>query len=1243
MKILALRGRNLASLAAPFEIDFSTAPLKDAGVYAICGPTGAGKSTLLDALCLALYHRTPRLDDGSAASLADAGGEMVRAKDPRQWLRRGAAEGYAEVDFVGMDGLRWRARWSVKRARSKIDGRLQAAEASLLQIDSGERRGRTISEVREEIKACVGLDFAQFTRAVLLAQNQFARFLSADPNERAELLEALTGAQVYSRLSRAAFERARTSQHALAALQSSLQAQPTLSAEQRAALQTALDSSLTEETQLRAALQPIQDGLAWQAQRVQLQTAALTAQAQLQAAIQANDARADERAEHAAAELAQSARPLVERATQSAAQVEQRQAALALAQDALHTCLAQAEAIATALQQASVAEQLANSALSTARPTLKQARELDQRLSLAGAALSQTHAAQQAQQNQLDRLRSEMQQLQIQFMEHQARIQTQRDWCNAHAADQLLAEHAARLDLLMTRVLALRAERDSAHASRAALREEWRSSTRAADASTQALSAATQAVHSATQRHQAARDALAALDPAGLHLAQTQLADAQHALLRARQAQHDLHRSETRATQARAALEQVQQQLTQHSAAITQLNGRLPGLESTAQRVAILWHSGRDRADQHTTQLRSRLLPQQPCPVCGSAEHPYVHAPPTVDPALAALLLDLQQASETADAELHQAREALSNENVLQRQASVLAQTRQHEWQQAQQQWFDAKTQLGQVWTYTELSEALHTEPLLAALSQESSRIDQQVAALTKRQHCSAQQQQMLDQSQHEQTIARSTLERVGQQHTDLVNTHQAIETRGQWQASECERLDLSLSEAQVELRAHPGWPVELDVHAVDSASRALVKARCAQWTTQTAELNAATQAGERTQLSLEALRKRISSEHEPARQALAQSRQSAEDQVQQLREQRAALCAESDTEAWQQRLEMAVEHARQNIKSRRDSDAEARAAQVDAAQQLALAAQANSDAVDRRDQSRNALEQWLNQQRPHFPDINHARLLHWLAIDPAEIARRAADWHQLQVHVQRSQLSAEEAEQRLHSWMDKAVHYPEASELTQAQQTLQTKLAELLQRRGGLQEQLSADQRLRERHQHLLQDIEIATENQRVWAQLSELIGSADGAKFRRLAQQYTLDLVLAYANVHLRELAARYQLRRDGENLLVADRDLGEALRAVSSLSGGESFLVSLALALGLASLTAQRLRIESLFIDEGFGALDEHSLRQALDALDRLQAQGRKIGVISHLTELTERVGTRIEVRRIGHGASVVEVRG
>ncbi|WP_444678238.1 AAA family ATPase [Halomonas sp. E19] len=267
MKILALRLANLASLPGPLELDFTAPPLSDAGLFAITGPTGAGKSTLLDALCLALYGSTPRLRHAPSqnAPLPDVEGETVSTADPRTLLRRGTAGGYAEVDFLGRDGRRYRARWAVRRAREKASGRLQAVEQSLTDLDDERLLTAQKREFAELLPERLGLTFDQFTRAVLLAQSEFAAFLKADDNERSDLLERLTGTAEYSRISEAAYRRAITAKRHVDALQAKLADDLPAEPEARSALERQAESAeqaLTDLQQQARSSMPSDSGIA---------------------------------------------------------------------------------------------------------------------------------------------------------------------------------------------------------------------------------------------------------------------------------------------------------------------------------------------------------------------------------------------------------------------------------------------------------------------------------------------------------------------------------------------------------------------------------------------------------------------------------------------------------------------------------------------------------------------------------------------------------------------------------------------------------------------------------------------------------------------------------------------------------------------------------------------------------------------------------------------------------------------
>src|SRR6476661_5808690 len=206
MKILAIRIKNLASIDGIAEIDFTTEPLCSAGIFAITGPTGAGKSTILDALCLALYGQTPRYKNAEKIDLKDVADNKIGQHDVRGILRDGTGDGYAEVDFVGIDGVKYRSQWKVNRARNKATGAIQNYSLVLSSIDSEQVIAATKKEACREIERLVGLNYEQFTRSVLLAQGDFTAFLKADKDAKASLLEKLTGTDIYSKISKQVFE-----------------------------------------------------------------------------------------------------------------------------------------------------------------------------------------------------------------------------------------------------------------------------------------------------------------------------------------------------------------------------------------------------------------------------------------------------------------------------------------------------------------------------------------------------------------------------------------------------------------------------------------------------------------------------------------------------------------------------------------------------------------------------------------------------------------------------------------------------------------------------------------------------------------------------------------------------------------------------------------------------------------------------------------------------------------------------
>ncbi|WP_375437209.1 AAA family ATPase [uncultured Hymenobacter sp.] len=265
----------------------------------------------------------------------------------------------------------------------------------------------------------------------------------------------------------------------------------------------------------------------------------------------------------------------------------------------------------------------------------------------------------------------------------------------------------------------------------------------------------------------------------------------------------------------------------------------------------------------------------------------------------------------------------------------------------------------------------------------------------------------------------------------------------------------------------------------------------------------------------------------------------------------------------------------------------------------------------------------------------------------PDPEVRRLAD--QLQRHEQALaviQQTLTDLAQQLHQEQARALTEEPLEFIEQQLTASNQQLAALNQQLGQRQQRLHDHRSGQERHAALAEQLSTQEQEARRWRQLAEVIGSADGKKFSEFAQGLTLARLTDLANRHLHRLTDRYRILRNPQehlDLLIVDEYQGSSSRSMNSLSGGESFLVSLALALGLSELASHRTQIDTLFIDEGFGTLDPDALDVALSALETLQGTGKTIGIISHVEALKERVSTQINVCKGVGGISSLQIVG
>ncbi|MCC2637486.1 MAG: ATP-dependent dsDNA exonuclease SbcC [Moraxellaceae bacterium] len=1124
MRILKLRLRNLNSLKGDFEVDFTQPCFQNNGLFAITGATGSGKTTLLDAICLALYHQTPRL-----GKVSDSANEL---------MTRNTADCLAEVTFE-VNGQQYRAFWSQHRARNRIDGKLQAAQVELADA-TGQILADKTSDKLQQVEAITGLNFNRFTKSMLLAQGGFAAFLNADDNERSELLEQLTGTDIYSRISRHTFEHTRAAEGELRHLNEQLNHLAVLPDDVRQTLAQQQAELQVQQQALAAQLATARALLAWRAELDQAMRHHEEANARHQAALTALAVAAPELARLDAHAPAARLHPLYLAAQKAAG-------ALQLTTENLGATRAEKSVREAALHaHSTLAAQLARQVAAEARQTLAATQEA------VGAIehYQTTHAAHAQLESRIGNWESRLEQIARQAVslqrQEQALMQARQDASASEAAATVA--QANRLAQQSTLEQAAQALADAGQVMATLLdgkqedgiRTEW-------------------------EQHGARGQLLAQLKGS---------------------LEDDSTLRETIAGLTRKQSERAPElvKITAARESLLAAHGELKTEVRVLEERLIQENRIKDLAAH-----RAELQDGHPCPLCGAEDHPAIADYQRCDPTATARLLESQRIE--LDTLVAKGRDVANDLGQLSGELEEIG-TQLHDQEQALARNQDLQRQM---------LVTLQLPPCeltaVATLMLECQAAQSAASALL---HRISQQRQILDAARSQLSNAQQEAARLEQESVLATQRTRALQEKAGEVAADIERLQQTLLQDRQQL----GEALSATGHAFPAdPAHWLAERREEQleWSRQASALS-----GHRSRLPL-------------LEQNAAECQRAAD-----------ALLAEWQKFNAHELPILAAQPAPTTRLSQCRADIDTAREEL---QRLLGREQELQSQLQAQQSSHSAAEADFRQGLANSAFAHEQAFLAAL-LSPEEQQALAARREQLTREELQGKTLLEAALARREELAAQALTPEDTPALQSAVAALATQEQDSLVEQGKIDERLKNDAQLRLQQAGLLDVITLKRQDVDLWQRLNDLIGSADGKKYRRFAQGLTLDHLLVLANRQLQRLHPRYVLRRRNDSELaleIVDTWHGDQARDTRTLSGGESFLVSLALALALSDLVSHKTSIDSLFLDEGFGTLDTDTLEIALNALDSLNASGKMIGVISHIEAMKERIPVQIQVQK------------
>ncbi|MCP4162004.1 MAG: AAA family ATPase [Deltaproteobacteria bacterium] len=1209
MKILSLRFKNLNSLADEFHLDFENGPLGEAGIFLISGPTGAGKTTILDAICVALYERTPRLEGSGVRNI------MTQQK----------GDCFSEVEFNVKDKI-YRSRWTLRRAYGKATGNFQDSERELSVLEDGnfvilENKKKLINKKTADI---TGLNFDRFTRSMLLPQGNFAAFLEAKENERADLLEKMTGTTIYSEISQETYKIYKEEQQKFNGLKAQLEDILPSTEEELVILRE--NKKNTEEGigVVTKEISSLQDKADWlktiEILKIDIERTIKSLNiVEEKAKEKNNDFYKLEKAQKAQVfksdydKIAQM-KKLITKKEEHSEDLKRKKPGLSEESKRLKS---EFESETTSYKSFKKLKEEKIAAIEKAIVKDSEIKSTKESISNIAKNEERKKLLLKELTKDLEINKNNFQRVGNEIKESSDVLEEIQSFANIETTLFFLKEKVKVLDAKS--ISLSKAKEDNQKIVTTLARSKGDIESKEKDlieisSSIESFENELKEISKNIESHSKSDS-----DPEKdleKHMKSISFFES-------------LIKTETEIEELIKEKFNITETLTKNTSFLKDYESKREKIKNDITNTENTIKEFEDKLKQELLiskyeDDRAKLIENDPCPLCGSKDHPFKSIT-TNENQTETILIDykekLSSQYKNKDSESEKIIKLMTQNEHLNRNLSVCDNNsiKQN----------DIKSELIKT----------NAEPFSQDISELKQSLDLKIDAKNELEReikelklLNEKSSVIKDKISKEEKIKgekRLALQK-SRDNIVLLETEKKILIKSIKEYNDnIDQISTEISEIADKFKATYEKGDEnklIDYLQLKDKEYKSLKENLSKLENSSSVLKDKVSIQKNDQNNIERDLKEID-----------ENLKSFDEKLESLKTKRNEILKEKNIILLKKDLQRKNQLYKDNI--------------------LMLEKRENSVKTELKvvTEKQKAIDDELVQINSDLKALT-SEFLENIKLSgfesEADLAKDLMDENdkreleklrkEIDDGLLREKTRIDDLTKKLNLKIEEKKTDADIADIEGELNTASLKQDNLKKELWEINNKLKIDTELRQKKQKQIDKIELQRKEFSKWSQLNELIGSFDGKKFRRYAQGLTLEYLINLANKHLVKLNNRYFMKRkEGEDLGIdiVDDFKAQLSRPVKTLSGGESFLVSLSLALGLSSLVSRNVRIDSIFLDEGFGSLDKDSMEVALDALDNLNATGKTIGIISHIDSLKERISVQLRVDRKSHGESTL----